>query len=83
MGSEGRAGGGDGVNKVVHAGLSGSPWLVLVAVASLPFPVPWDGAGDAGEAGGAPLWRKWLLPLGLTAVSGCKLSQVSHTQCLF
>lgn len=70
---------------MVHAGLSGSPWLVLVAVASLPFPVPWDGAGDAGMAGVAPLRRECsvYLPLGLTALSGCKLSQVPHTQRLF
>lgn len=55
MGSKGRAGGGDGVNWVVHTGLFGSSHLVLVAVAALAFLVPWDGAGDASVAGAALL----------------------------
>lgn len=57
MGSEGRVGSGVGVNRVVHAGLFGSPRLVLVAVAALPF--PWDGAGNAGMAGAALLWSEY------------------------
>lgn len=69
MGSEGRVGSGDGVNRVVHAGLFGSPWLVLVAVAALPF--PWDGAGNTGMARAALLWSEYSCKLTAQSSSAC------------
>ena len=73
MGSEGRAGSGDRVDWVVHAGLFGSPWLVLVAVAALPFPAPWDGAGNVVMAGAALLRSERSVnpPLGPTLPHTC------------
>lgn len=55
MGSEGTAGGGDGVTRAVHTELPTSSRLVLVVVAAFLFPAPWDGAGDAGMDGAAQL----------------------------
>lgn len=47
MGSKGRAARGDRVECRL---LSGSPCLVLVVAAALPFSALWDGTGNAGAA---------------------------------
>lgn len=81
MGSEGRVGSGDGVNRVVHAGLFGSPRLVLVAVAALPF--PWDGAGNAGMARAALLWSEYSCKLTARSSSALLECKVPQARCLF